>query len=117
MKKILSLSFLLVTAPLLRAQSITGAEANSHVGEATTVCGQVTGVHQARNSKGKPTFINFDKPYPSQDFTVTIWDEDRPAFGNLDKYIGSQVCAHGLIKEYRGKPEMVLHSPEALQAK
>jgi hypothetical protein len=62
-------------------------------------------------------FINFDKPYPSQDFTVMIWDDDRPAFGNLDKYTGSQICAHGLIKEYRRKPEIVLRNPESLQAK
>ena len=36
----------------------------------------------SHNSKGKPTFINFDKPYPSQDFTVMIWDDDRAEFGN-----------------------------------
>jgi hypothetical protein len=100
--------------PLLRAQSITAAEAYSHEGEMATVCGKVTGVHYAANSRGKPTFINFDKPYPSQDFTVMIWDDDRPAFGNLDKHTGGQLCAHGVITEYRGKPEMVIHSPEAL---
>lgn len=35
-------------------------------------------------SKGKPTFINFDKRYPSQDFTVMIWGDDRPGFGDLE---------------------------------
>jgi hypothetical protein len=117
MNKTLLLAMLLLAPPLLRAQSITAAEANSHVGETTTVCGKVTGVHTAAASRGKPTFINFDKPYPSQDFTVMIWDDDRPSFGNLDRYTGRQICAHGVITEYRGKPEMILHSPEALQAK
>ena len=61
--------------------------------------------------------INFDKPYPSQDFTVMIWEEDRAAFGNVDKKNGLQICARGMITQYRGRPEMVLHAPEALQAK
>jgi hypothetical protein len=108
---------MLLAPRLLRSQNIAAAEAYSHAGKTTTVCGKVTGVHYAANSRGKPTFINFDKPYPSQDFTVMIWDDDRPAFGNLDKYTGSQICAHGLIKEYRRKPEIVLRNPESLQAK
>jgi hypothetical protein len=48
---------------------------SSHAGETATVCGTVTGVHYAASSKGMPTFINFDKPYPNQDFTVMIWDD------------------------------------------
>jgi bla regulator protein BlaR1 len=71
-------------------QDIPAAEANGHVGETTTVCGKVTGVHTAAGSKGKPTFINFDKPYPSQDFTVMIWDGQRLVCGLLYKIHG--VC-------------------------
>lgn len=108
---------LLLAPPLLRAQSSTAAEANSHVGETTTVCGKVSGVHTAAASRGKPTFINFDKPYPSQDFTVMIWDDERPAFGNLEKYVGRQVCVYGAITMYRGKPEMILRDPETIRAK
>lgn len=33
------------------------AEASSHVGENTSVCGLVAGVHQVRRSRGKPTLI------------------------------------------------------------
>jgi hypothetical protein len=46
-----------------------------------------------------------------------IWDDDRAGFGNLEKYAGREVCAHGVITMYRGKPEMVLRNPEALKAK
>jgi hypothetical protein len=62
---------------------------------------EITGVHYAVNSKGKPTFINFDKPYPNQDFTVMIWNDERAAFGSLERYTGRQACAHGVITEYR----------------
>lgn len=117
MKKTLLLALFLCAGRLLRTDDVPATEAQTHVGETTTVCGKVTGVHYAGTSRGKPTFINFDKPYPNQDFTVMIWDDERAGFGNLEKYTGRQVCAHGVITEYRGKPEMVLHNPDALQAK
>lgn len=116
MKETLVLA-LLFSAGSLVADEVPAAQANNHVGENTSVCGLVTGIHQARNSRGKPTFINLDKPYPAQDFTVMIWDDDRPAFGNLDQYNGKQICAHGRITEYHGKPEMVLHSANSLTEK
>jgi hypothetical protein len=108
---------LLVCPPWLRSQTIAATDASTHVGETVNVCGKVSGVHHATSSKGKPTFINFERPYPNQDFTVMIWEEDLPGFGDLEKEVGRLLCAHGPITMYRGKPEMVLHSPEALQAR
>jgi hypothetical protein len=70
MKKTLLLALFLCAAQAVRADDVPASEAYSHVGETVTVCGKVTGVHYAANSEGKPTFINFDKPYPNQDFTV-----------------------------------------------
>jgi hypothetical protein len=87
MKKTLLLALFLCAAQTVRADDVPASEASSHVGETATVCGKVTGVHYAANSKGKPTFINFDKPYPNEDFTVMIWDDDRAGFGNLEKYL------------------------------
>ncbi len=117
MAKPLWLILLLSAGRFLCAADIPAAQASSHAGETATVCGNVAGIHTAAGSKGKPTFINFDKRYPNQDFTVLIWNDDRPGFGNLEKYEGRQVCVHGVITLYRGKPEMVIRSPEALEAK
>jgi hypothetical protein len=118
MRMTLLLAFFLFAAQLLPADEITAAEASNHVGENTSVCGLVASVHQVRRSRGKPTLIDLDKPYPGQEFTILIWDKDRPAFGNIrSKCNGRQVCAFGVISNYRGKPEMVLHGPDALQAK
>jgi hypothetical protein len=77
----------------------------------------VTDIHYAARSRGNPTFIDFDRPYPSQDFTVVIWGEDRANFGDLGQHVGRQLCAQGLVSLYRGKPEMVLRNPESLQAR
>jgi len=73
--------------------SIAASEASSHVGEKQTVCGLVASTHYAARSRGNPTFINLDRPYPNQVFTVLIWGSDRPKFGNPDyTYMSRRIC-------------------------
>jgi DNA/RNA endonuclease YhcR with UshA esterase domain len=111
--------FLLAAAVTVAAQhpvTITAAEAKDHVGERATVCGQVVSVHLAARSRGTPTFINLDKPYPNQIFTIVIWGGDRPKFGAPEQtYQGKQVCVTGTISSYRGVPEVVARDPSQLK--
>jgi hypothetical protein len=96
-------------------QKLTTAEANAHVGEQATVCGLVASTHHAATSRGQPTFINLDKPYPNEVFTILIWGSDRPKFGNPEqKYSGKHVCVTGTIGSYRGVPEIIAHDPGVL---
>lgn len=87
-------------------QTITTAEAAHHVSEKQTVCGEIAGEHTAESSKGTPTFINLDKPYPHQVFTLLIWGQDKENVGHLPTT--GRVCATGTITEYKGSPEIVL---------
>jgi hypothetical protein len=89
--------------------SITSREASAYMGEDATVCGPVVDSRYARTSRGSPTFLNFDFPYPSHTFTVVIWGDDLGGFpSNPDTYYsGNTVCASGLIEEYQGKPQIV----------
>ncbi len=64
---------------------ISAAEAKDHVGEVATVCGQVASAKSASSTRGRPTFLNLDKPYPEQIFTVVIWGDDRPKFGRPEQ--------------------------------
>jgi hypothetical protein len=94
----------------IHAQSsrITAAEAKNHIGEHATVCGHVASTRYATKSKGQPTFLNLGKPYPDQIFTILIWGDDRPKFGEPEtKYRDKDVCVTGTITEYRGTPEVV----------
>jgi len=102
------LTFALAT-PLGDAQkSITAEEAKSHIGEQQTVCGKVVSTRFANNSRGKPTFLNLDRPYPDQVFTIVIWGSDRSKFGDPETtYRGHQICVAGRITDYRGVPEIV----------
>ena len=96
-------------------QKLSADEAKTHVGEQATVCGTAVSIHYAAASKGEPTFINLDNPYPRQTFTILIWASDRPKFGNPErKYSGKNVCATGLITIYRDVPEIVVHDPAVI---
>jgi hypothetical protein len=103
---IASLALLFVGA-LATAQTLTTSEAANHIGEKKTVCGEIVGVHTASNSHRSPTFINLDKPYPHQAFTLLIWSDDKQAVGELPTT--GRVCATGTISQYRGSPEILLH--------
>jgi len=93
----------------LFAQTIPATEAKNHVGEKATVCGKVASERTATSSRGEPTFINLDSPYPNQVFTILIWGDDRKNIGELPPE-GSRVCATGLVQDYHGVPEIVVKS-------
>lgn len=103
---------LLLISQGLAENSISAAEAKKHIGESATVCGLVVGTHFAANSRGEPTFLNLDEPYPNQVFTIVIWGSDRPKFGNPESTYGTKhVCVSGAIESYRGVPQIVARGP------
>jgi DNA/RNA endonuclease YhcR with UshA esterase domain len=101
----------------LNAQSkLTAQEAKTHIGETATVCGTVASARYAATTKGQPTFLNLDKPYPNQIFTIVIWGSNRQKFGSPEStYNAKHICVTGEIKEYRGSPEMVADSPKQIK--
>jgi len=90
------------------SQNIPASDASKHVGEQQTVCGKVTEVHTATTARGMPTFIDFDKSYPNESFTAVVWQSDKATVGAVP-HDGS-LCVKGTITEYRGRPEIVLHT-------
>jgi cell division septation protein DedD len=90
---------------------IKSTEASAHVGQLATVCGDVVDKHTAEQSNGKPTFVNFDHPFPNPSFTVLIWGSDSPAVGDFPAT--GNVCVTGTIATYRGNPEIVVHDAKS----
>ena len=114
----LGLVLLVLGAARTQAESLTAEEASKHVGENGTVCGLVASAHFANSTRGQPTFLNLDKPYPDQVFTAVIWGSDRSKFGSPEASLnGKQVCVTGRIQLYRSKPEMVVHDANQLSEK
>ncbi|MGA2401923.1 MAG: DNA-binding protein [Syntrophobacteraceae bacterium] len=99
--------------------TITPEDAAKFIGQQKTVCGTVASGHFAAKSKGRPTFINLDKPYPNQVFTVMIWGSDRGKFEKSPEtlYSGKEICVTGMVQSYQGKPEIIVKDPSQIKVK
>ncbi len=94
---------------------LTAVKAKDHIGEQATVCGKVITTRYAAMTRGKPTFLNLDKPYPNPLFTVLIWGDNREKFGTPEeKYGDKQVCVTGKITKYREGSEIVVSDPQSI---
>ena len=100
---------LLAWASSAHAEPISPEDAVRHIGETATVCGVVASAKFASTSRSQPTFLDLDKPYPNAPFTAVIFESDRAKFGTPEASLqGKRVCVTGQIRDYRGKPEVVL---------
>jgi len=90
-------------------------EAAHHLGETATVCGVVASGKYDADLKSQPTFLDFEKPYPDQVFTVVIFGSDRGKFGKPETALrGKRVCVSGKIQSRDGLPEIILNDPRQL---
>ena len=114
---LLILCFLIiVSASIAQEHSISPADAQKYIGEKKTVCGMVASATYAVRTKGQPTFLNLDQPYPNQIFTVLIWGSDRKKFSDPPEtfYKGKTICVTGPIKSFKGKPEIIVRDPSQI---
>jgi DNA/RNA endonuclease YhcR with UshA esterase domain len=106
---------LLAWASSAHAEPVNAEDAVRHVGETATVCGVVASAKFASASRSQPTFLDLDKPYPNAPFTAVIFGSDRAKFGMPETLLlGKHVCVTGQIRDYRGKPEIILNDPAQL---
>jgi DNA/RNA endonuclease YhcR with UshA esterase domain len=112
---LLLVSFLTASAQAQR--KLAPADAKDHLGETVSVCGAVVSTRYASSTKGQPTFLNLDKAYPNQVFTVLIWGSNRAKFGAPEsEYKGKRICVTGKIENFRGVPEIVASDPQQVKA-
>jgi hypothetical protein len=107
-----------VMFPTVSAQTnrLCTAEAKEHVGERATVCRKLASTRYASKSRGRPTFLNLDQPFPRKVFTVLIWGDDRSKFGEPEsKYQDQKRCVTGKITSYQGEPKIAVSSPDQLE--
>lgn len=98
-------------------ENLSSADAASHIGSTRTIVGRVASADYFPQLKGGPTFLNLGQPYPHHDFTVVIWEEDRNKFSTPPEleFANRDIAVTGLIKEYKGKPEIVLRNPAHIE--
>ena len=95
-------------------KKLTTREAKYRIGEQATVCGRVASGRHTR-APGNPTFLDLDKAYPNQTFTVLIWGKDRAKFRDPEEtYRNKKICVTGRVGSDRGEPEMIISDPSQL---
>jgi len=112
---ILVLALGIASNALAQDAHLKAGQAKDHIGETQTVCGEVVSARYASRSKGQPTFLDLDKPYPNEIFTILIWGENRAKFGTPEsKYKDEDICVTGNISSYHGVSEVIATEPSQI---
>lgn len=86
---------------------IEPCNAGNYIGEEKTIEGEVVDTYR---SDTNTIFLNFENPYPNNCFTAVIFSSDILNFPDEPEnyYYKKIVRISGEIKEYEGKPEIIL---------
>ena len=93
---------------------ISYLDAKKYIGQTKTVEGKI--VRTLRYEKGNIIFLDFHDPYEGY-FEVIIWRENWKNFPFAPEvfYKGKEVRVTGLIKEYKGAPQIEVTSPKQIE--
>ena len=105
-------------APLkvLPKKCINSIQAAIYIGDKTkvTVCGTVVSTHKSK--KGN-IYLNLDKSYPNQIFSITIWKSDVVNFSYKPEFElkGKKICVKGKVVDYKGMPTMYIDRESSVE--
>lgn len=72
-----------------------------------SICGKIVSTKVSRNGH---IFMNVDKSFPNQIFTICIWKKNHSNFSYdiIKQWEGKTVCVTGNVIEFSGTPTMIL---------
>ncbi len=96
---------------------VAAQQARYFIGDECTVCGLVVATKYFENGKTNPTYINLDKKFPDQVFTLVIFGKDRMNFTyDPEKYLyGKRICIKGKVGEFGGTPQIIANNEDAIE--
>jgi|YNPBryunderm2012_1023409.scaffolds.fasta_scaffold00119_13 DNA/RNA endonuclease YhcR with UshA esterase domain len=93
-------------------KEISWEEATDYLGQTVWVRGKVVATHNS----GKACFLNFHRNWRRY-FTVVIFASNFHLFPKRpeDLFLNREIRVYGQIREYQGKPEIIVESPEQIE--
>lgn len=93
---------------------VSACQAKKHIGKIVFVEGKVVSTYRSPKNN---IFLNFERPYPNQCFSAVIFSSALSRFPKdpEDFYFQKRVRIFGEIKEYKGKPEIILESERQIE--
>jgi DNA/RNA endonuclease YhcR with UshA esterase domain len=117
MKKVLSIVVTVTFSLTLFSQTwIQPGDAKNHRGDTVSLVGFVTNVKRATNKDGAATFICLKTKDPKHSLTLRVSSSDRAKFKQAPEiaYLNQYVQVTGLVRTYKGNPEIILHSEDQI---
>ena len=104
-----------LTAEKLGFDVVGACLAGKYLGRELIVEGKIVDTY--RDLKSNTVFLNFEKSYPNQCFTGVIFSSDLYKFvqNPEDYYLNKTVRIFGEVKEYKGRPEIILETPSQIE--
>jgi len=104
-----------LTTEKLGFDVVLACEAGKYLGRELIVEGKVADAYH--DSKSNTVFFNFETAYPNQCFTAVIFSSDLYKFvqNPEDYYLNKTVRIMGEVKEYQGRPEIILETPNQIE--
>lgn len=103
-------ALLLLASPAIADTVYSAADAGKHIGETAMVRGRAS-VYVSRSGV---TFVDLDGRGRSAPFTGVIFKDKADAVPNVMQYNGKYISISGLIKNYQGKPEIIINDKSQL---
>jgi phospholipase D-like protein len=88
-------------------------QASKHIGEYASVRGTLVDAH---SSASGTMFLDFCKSYRNCPFSGVIFADDAKQFGDLSKYVGTEIALTGKISSYQSRAEIIVREPNQIQA-
>ncbi len=92
-----------------KVEKISAADAEKYIGKKEMVCTEVF----EEKELSSVSFLDAGAKYPDNPLTIVVFARDRGNFKNgLEVYDHKNICVTGTIKEYKGKPEIIITGPK-----
>ena len=100
------------------AQTIKAADATNYIGKSVTICDTVTSVFTSLKNDKAPTMLDIGGDYPNNPFTAVVFKDEASKFSyQLYTLKGKAVCITGIVKSYKGKPEIIVDDEKQIVIK
>jgi len=107
MKKLFIIIFSILVTTSFAQETITTSQAKEYIGKEVILKGKIASIKLA--SEGKSTnYINIDKPYPENVFTVVISNKYLEEHQlDLSQSVGKEITVKGIISVYEKDPKKI----------
>jgi endonuclease G len=89
-------------------------QAKYQIGAKATICGTVVDAKYVEKSGN--TFMNLDRRFPNDIFSISVWKTDRVNFSYEPEklLLNKQICVTGMVRDNNGKASMSISNEKAI---